>query len=262
INEMDTYFNEIFNHKYSKDVLTLTKSIFRKTAPKWEKDVKAKAQIARDMYQEQLDTVIDLESVSKPLQKATFIHNPLTRFNKEPWVYYQLIKLFEKTDETFVQSPYTIPNYKMMKHIDIKTLKEKKVTLLTNSLASTPNLPAYSGYLNYRKQIVDAGVDVLELQTYDSHHSKAFVYDDNVVAIGSFNFDPRSAFLSTESMVVIHSKEVVEGFGLNIETYMDDSLRVQKDYKYNRESDVKPSTLKKVLYKVTSYIIKIFENLL
>lgn len=259
IKDMKDYFNEIFNHKYSKDVVTLNKSIFRKNAANKVIDLQRKAAIAREEYKLIFDTEINLKEISKPTNKISFIHNPISRF-KEPWLWDTLISLFNKTDEVFIQSPYTIPNYKILHNLDKNLIKEKKITLLTNSLLSTPNLPAFSGYLNHRKRIVKSGVNVLELQSYDSLHSKAFLYDNDLLAIGSFNLDPRSAFLSTESMVVIHSEEVVEGFGMNIHNFTDESLLVGKDYKY--DSHLEASLTKKIIYKFTSYLVRLFENLL
>ena len=153
-----------------------------------------------------------------------------------------------------------LSDLKVIKHINKEDLN-KKITLLTNSLVSTPNLPAFAGYLNHRKQIVD-NIDVLEIISKDSIHAKAFLFNKDLVAIGSFNLDPRSIFLSSESMVVIHSEEVVNKFGLNIHNFANDSLLVNKDYNYNKESPIKPTTSKKLMYNLFSYIIKPLENLL
>jgi putative cardiolipin synthase len=44
-------------------------------------------------------------------------------------------------------------------------------------------------------------------------HTKAFLVDRKQVFIGSFNFDPRSANLNTESGVLIHSERMARHFG-------------------------------------------------
>ena len=129
-------------------------------------------------------------------------------------------------------------------------------------MASTPNLPAFAGYQNYRKKIVDHKIKVLEIQSTDSIHSKAFVIDKEVVAIGSFNLDPRSAFLSTESMVVIHSEEVVEAFGTNIFDYTDESLLVNEDYKYkpNAKIEEKEVSLTKAILVGFLSMVELIQN--
>lgn len=146
-----------------------------------------------------------------------------------------------------------------------KSLPTNKITLLTNSLQATPNLPAYSGYLLYRKKIIDAGVRVFEYQGVDSIHGKAFVIDDELALIGSFNTDPRSAFLSTETMAVVHSPEIVASFKENIQADIDQSLEVAADYTYIEKAGVEPgqvSRAKKVIIKLLSYITKWFDYML
>ena len=261
VSNMKDYFDSIYHHPYSKDVQPITKWAFKKKAQKLEQDMRYKAKLAREQYKETFAKVVDLEAISQPTQKISFIHNPITRFNKEPWVLKRLSLLLNQSDALFIQSPYTILNYKMRQHFELDDLKDKKVTLLTNSLLSTPNLPAFSGYMNYRQKIAQ-NIDVLELQSTDSLHSKAFLFNDDLVAIGSFNLDTRSGFLSTESMVVIHSKQAVEHFGINIYRFTDHSLRVGDDNDYIKEAKLKPSLSKRVIYKVMSYVMRLFENLL
>ena len=48
-------------------------------------------------------------------------------------------------------------------------------------------------------------------------HTKAFLVDRHKVFIGSFNFDPRSANLNTESGVIIESAVLGAEFGENVE---------------------------------------------
>ena len=41
-------------------------------------------------------------------------------------------------------------------------------------------------------------------------HAKTMVIDDNLTVIGTYNFDPRSANLNTESITVLPSKAIAE----------------------------------------------------
>jgi cardiolipin synthase C len=84
------------------------------------------------------------------------------------------------------------------------------VSILTNSLAATDVLAAHGGYARYRRCLLKAGVELHELKRGGqegksmfgsggaSLHTKAFVIDDAVTFVGSFNLDPRSANLNTE----------------------------------------------------------------
>ena len=267
VDEMSSYFNEIWNHKYSQDVNLWTRSIFRKKAEDSANSMREKANKARELYKEQFKNVPDLYNISLPTNKVTFIHNPIERFSKEPWCWYELVQLCKGgEDSTFIQSPYIIPSKKMTKDlINKEELENMNITFLTNSLASTPNLPAFSGYQNYRKKMVDNKINILETQSSNSIHSKAFVIDNDIVAIGSFNLDARSAFLSTESMVVIHSEEVVEEFGRNISNYTDESLLVNEDYKYVENVKVEEkevNLIKIILVKILAIPLRFVEYLL
>jgi len=110
----------------------------------------------------------------------------------------------------------------------LKTLVDKgvEIKILTNSLASNDNLEAFSGYQRDREALLKTGVNIYEFKP-DAQirqkvmsqemskqleqapifglHAKSMVIDDNLTVIGTFNLDPRSANLNTESVVVIPS---------------------------------------------------------
>jgi putative cardiolipin synthase len=98
------------------------------------------------------------------------------------------------------------------------------VRILTNSLAATDVSAVHAGYAKRRKDLLHAGVQLLELKpsaeapnTPDagksgpggsskaSLHAKTFSADQQRIFVGSFNLDPRSARLNTEMGLVIYS---------------------------------------------------------
>jgi putative cardiolipin synthase len=102
------------------------------------------------------------------------------------------------------------------------------VRALTNSAASNDVLAAHAGYVNTRKPLLQAGLELYELRP-DSNmkrewsllagksraalHAKSPVFDRRSVFIGSFNLDPRSTALNTEIGVMIDSPEIVGQVG-------------------------------------------------
>ncbi|NIO40837.1 MAG: hypothetical protein GTO41_12035 [Burkholderiales bacterium] len=90
--------------------------------------------------------------------------------------------------------------------------------LVTNSLASTDIIAVHAGYRQYRKRLLDIGVEIHETKP-SSHsrtqprellhygrvslHAKAYVFDRSHVVIGSLNLDPRSMLLNTEIGVLV-----------------------------------------------------------
>jgi putative cardiolipin synthase len=91
------------------------------------------------------------------------------------------------------------------------------VRVLTNSLAANDVLAAHAGYLEYRKTLFEAGVEVYELRPYPRSvdkkiasgqskvvlHTKVIVFDREDVFSCSFNLDPRSSAINTEAGIYV-----------------------------------------------------------
>ena len=100
-----------------------------------------------------------------------------------------------------------------------------KVRVLTNSLASTDEVPVHSGYARYRKRLLENGVEIYEMKpeaggkwvetrrrfigsSKGSLHAKVYIFDKTSVFVGSRNLDPRSRKINTEIGVLIESPEI------------------------------------------------------
>jgi len=125
-------------------------------------------------------------------------------------------------NELIIVSPYFVPTKTLLARIRDLRDKEVKVTILTNSLASTNHHVVHSGYYPSRKKLLKMGVEIWEqkpdariLGTEQSDrqdsvsglHTKAFLVDRQELYLGSFNFDPRSVNINTELGVIIKSAE-------------------------------------------------------
>ncbi len=131
-----------------------------------------------------------------------------------------------------IQSPYLITTEIGQKLFKAATERGVRVRILTNSLASTDNLEAFSGYQRDRKKLLQAGVRIFEFRPDAQErfkimtgelqkeidfvpvfglHAKSMVVDGKITVIGTFNLDPRSANLNTECFAVIHSRQVAAG---------------------------------------------------
>lgn len=129
-------------------------------------------------------------------------------------------------DELIIISPYFIPSGQLLENI--KALRERgvKVTIITNSLASTDVFLVYGGYQGYIKALVEIGVDLYEVKPHSfkkflrtkewinkqslSLHTKMMIFDRDRLGIGSANIDPRSDKLNTEIFMVVSSKILVQ----------------------------------------------------
>jgi cardiolipin synthase C len=112
--------------------------------------------------------------------------------------------------QVILVSPYFVPGRRGSRLLINLLRRGVAVSILTNSLAATDVLAVHGGYARYRRRLLKAGVELHELKRGGqegksmlgsggaSLHTKAFVTDDAVTFVGSFNLDPRSANLNTE----------------------------------------------------------------
>jgi putative cardiolipin synthase len=126
--------------------------------------------------------------------------------------------------EFVAESAYLIPSQQGLDNMARMVERGVRVRLLTNSLMSNNHITAHSGYMKYRKAILETGAELYELRAdaalrehfranQDGEevpagiHTKSFVLDGDQALIGSFNFDPRSRDLNSEIGLVISSTE-------------------------------------------------------
>lgn len=83
--------------------------------------------------------------------------------------------------------------------------KVPEVRMMTNSIANNGNPFGAMDYRANKSKLLDTGIQILEYDGGISYHGKCFVIDNRLSAIGSFNWDMRSAYLDTELMLVIDS---------------------------------------------------------
>lgn len=164
-----------------------------------------------------------------------------------------------------IQTPYLITSELSQDLFREAVQRGVKIRILTNSLASTDNVEAFSGYQTDRNTLLKTGVRIYEfrpdaaertrimtgeLQRTLDHkpifglHAKSMVVDGQITVIGTFNLDPRSANLNTECVTVIHSKEISEQVlkGMEEEFKAENSWETTLDF--NPDSEV--SHLKRI----------------
>lgn len=199
-----------------------------------------------------------------PTRKVTLVRNPTHTRKKQPAVAQTMhaLAMHAQLDVT-LQTPYTTASRTLM-----RTLHEidsnADTTLLTNSLASTPNYIAFSNYHSQRQRFLDVGLDIFELQSTDSIHGKSMIVDRYLSVVGSFNMDDRSFFIDTESMLVVDSEPFAQALGAAIDGYIAESLMVGQDNRYITEGEIEAlpvSVVKRAAIWVTSIFSRLFSYL-
>ena len=137
--------------------------------------------------------------------------------------YQALMKIWTADHEVTITSPYLIPGPLGIAAFEALGRKRVLVTVLTNSLAATDEPAVHTGYVRYRPQLIDAGVELYELSPTRTQkgtrlglfgssvgrlHAKTAVVDGDKTYIGSMNLDPRSRTQNTELGVFVESPEL------------------------------------------------------
>jgi phosphatidylserine/phosphatidylglycerophosphate/cardiolipin synthase-like enzyme len=163
----------------------------------------------------------------------------------------QLIRA-AKTSVT-IESPYLVTTPLSQGLFRQAIARGVRVRILTNSLASTDNLEAFSGYQRERDALLAIGVDIYEFKpdaeerrrlmtgalqaTLDyaptfGLHAKSMVVDDHIAVIGTFNLDPRSANLNTECFAVIRDARIAQGLrhAMDVDTQPENAWHTTAEF--------------------------------
>ena len=121
-----------------------------------------------------------------------------------------------------------------------------RVRILTNSLLSNDVPAVHAGYIRYRQDLVEGGVELYELRAdlgarvdagsdaveseKSSLHAKFMVFDERWLWVGSYNIDGRSTIYNTELGAYFVSAEVAAGQSKNFdEQIIKYAFRVELD---------------------------------
>lgn len=208
------------------------------------------------------DHEVNYYETTLPTNHIAFLHNDFDIGVKAPKVGYAIAKLLLSAQESaFLQSPYLVLDENSKNVLMALGQKEILYEILTNSLASSPNVLAYSAYLNDRKEILATGAEVLEYQSKHAIHAKTYLIDDRLCIAGSYNLDPRSAYIDTELMLVIDSVEFAAHMREVLGTYQKDSLLVDSNGNYVPKEGVAiqdVSPMKQIMITVLRVVVRPF----
>ena len=179
------------------------------------------------------DAGIPWADVTLPAARVTLLHNDPGPGPKAPAVGHAIQQALAGAQRSVVlQSPYIVPHGQLDRILEQLDRPQLDCTLLTNSLGSTPNLPAFSSYLPARKALAGHRPRLMEYQGPHSLHGKALLIDQCLCLIGSYNLDPRSSHIDTELMLAIDSPALAGQLGASLDHSLEASLQVGPDGAY------------------------------
>jgi putative cardiolipin synthase len=141
------------------------------------------------------------------------------------------------TWEVLITNAYIIPGESAVQRMRSQTGRGVKIRMLTNSLASHDVPAVNSHYKQWRKPLLEAGIDLYEMRSdaavqplladtpptkaeFMGLHVKAMVIDRERVFIGSMNLDPRSWGINSEMGVVVESPGLAQALARAMERDM------------------------------------------
>lgn len=261
ISQSKKYFEETFNSKHSYTGIENIDEYFQPRIDSSRRQLMDKYEeaIKQENYLEGRDILDNINFYE--INKANLLYNSVDDVVKEPYIWMTISKFINnaKKDVT-IQTPYYALSDNMKGFLDIDHLEKINYEVITNSLGSSPNLPAFSAYIHNKTNYLGY-TTVYEYQSPGSIHGKAVSIDNNISMIGSSNVDPRSAMLSTENMVVINGEEFNQELQNNMEKLKEHSLKAinKEDYSVDEGEEIKkPSFAKNLMFKVFSPVSNFF----
>jgi len=128
-----------------------------------------------------------------------------------------------------LESPYLFVSRDLDDALAQAQCRGVHVVILTNSLATTDQMMVYAGYSNQKKKLLARGIELWEFAGPDHFHAKAALIDGCISVIGSYNFDPRSEHLNTETAVVTCHPSVAADLSASMAKHFANAWRIGAD---------------------------------
>jgi putative cardiolipin synthase len=245
VKDISDSFDSYWNNELSIPVQALSKAPDQKQPEQYDETVKLLMEEAgNSIYADAINTELmrqfSADEVDPYLAKARVIVDDPGKLRAEISDEHQILAkevadvLNAATQEIIIFTPYFIPG---KSGIDfVRRLRDKgvRIVVVTNSLASNNHTAVHSAYSSYRKDLLEAGVELWEARadaaeiTVDPDstnlknpltlHTKGILIDRRQVFVGSLNLDPRSIDINTEMGLLIESEPLVSGMVDNVLT--------------------------------------------
>lgn len=231
IYQIKDYYKKITSQKCCS-VFHYNESLGEKNSvKKAEQELKNRYESLENKYDKFLAENYDYKANTYETNKINLLSNPTSLYSKQPTVYYGLMYLAKNAKkEVKIHTPYIICNdymYNELKNIKVPT------TIMTNSAENNGNIFGAVDYLNHKKDIINTGVTIKEYEGGISYHGKSMTIDDDIAIVGSFNMDMRSAYIDTELMLVINSKDINKQLKASMEEYEKKAATVKNETEYS-----------------------------
>ena len=258
VNDISKSFDDYWNHEYAYDVREivnpkshrLSYESLKQQLDDHYKKVTVQNYLDLTDRSQSIDALINRD-ISLDWVKAEVVKDSpdkiKSKAKKQEHLNFQLINHLEQPEKNIdLISAYFVPEKKGAKILGDLAQDGVKVRVLTNSFKANDVAVVRAFYGKYRKELLEQGVQLYEFlpaldkDDLDKHtedlakkakvnikglsrsslHAKLMALDEKQVFIGSFNFDPRSAYLNTEIGVLLDSPPLAQA----VHATMDQNL--------------------------------------
>ncbi|HVX13632.1 MAG TPA: phosphatidylserine/phosphatidylglycerophosphate/cardiolipin synthase family protein [Pirellulales bacterium] len=172
----------------------------------------------------------DLCAETCPVACVGFLYDPCGLKGKPRGISEQLLDLLGGARTSIVlETPYFVMSHDLKRVLAAATARGVHVAILTNSLASTDHTTVTAEFHNQKPWLLRHGVEIWELAGPNHLHAKTAVVDGRTAFVGSYNFDPRSESLNTETGVVVHDPTIAQWALNSVGEHMRRSYRFGPD---------------------------------
>ena len=194
-----------------------------------------------------------------------FVSDPLDAEDSTPFIATLLQRLVLSSEkEVLVQTPYMTHHRALFDTLRVK--KDKvDIAILTNSISSSWNFPAFGAYYNFKKVFVEAADGLYEYQSEDgkdSIHGKAYLIDDKLV-LGSTNLDHRSYYINPETVIIVKGEAIADQFRAEYLHKLEKSVAIKQGHlKAGLSQAANASLSKRILMRIVGLIAYVFKILI
>ncbi len=162
--------------------------------------------------------------------KAQFLnsYNNITGKFEPEYLSTSLFNLALKIKKSMlIETPYFLPTKRMFKLMKYLHKKNVKMDFITNSYCSSDVVPVVAAYDNEKQELVNLDVELYEYKGPDYLHAKSAIFDNKIALLGSYNMDPRSAYINTELVFIIEGENVVKNLNEIITKDKENCVKVK-----------------------------------
>ncbi len=141
--------------------------------------------------------------------KMRFISDKVDRLGKPSRTTLEIADLIKlSTEKILIENPYVILSHEIKKAFkqQRKAAKESSLHIYTNSSHTNDEGMAQIGYEIWSHELTKLGARIFEQLEGYTLHSKCMVVDNEWSYVGSYNMDPRSRNLNTETGLIIQDR--------------------------------------------------------